>query len=210
MVMLVPQATTWIAPPPSRGEQNGHLTSLGRCAQLPRAIAGGRVEDPRTRVGLGSVATTPCRPRRQNRRRWPTCAIPRSLRSSAVRCGSTSAEMSRSAKSWAYCSRPICRSRPRRSCQSPGRCRFGGAGGEGAPGPGFRAGAGEGNRTLVCSLGSCRSTIELHPRGGGSRCLPQRGQAAQSGDPLASGCVNRLYARYRSGDLRCLAPSIPT
>ena len=26
-------------------------------------------------------------------------------------------------------------------------------------------GAGEGNRTLVCSLGSCRSTIELHPRG---------------------------------------------
>ena len=24
-------------------------------------------------------------------------------------------------------------------------------------------GAGEGNRTLVCSLGSCRSTIELHP-----------------------------------------------
>ena len=26
-------------------------------------------------------------------------------------------------------------------------------------------GAGEGNRTLVCSLGSCRSTIELHPLG---------------------------------------------
>jgi hypothetical protein len=26
-------------------------------------------------------------------------------------------------------------------------------------------GAGEGNRTLVCSLGSCRSTIELRPRG---------------------------------------------
>jgi hypothetical protein len=26
-----------------------------------------------------------------------------------------------------------------------------------------RPGAGEGNRTLVCSLGSCRSTIELHP-----------------------------------------------
>src|SRR5690348_18447673 len=25
------------------------------------------------------------------------------------------------------------------------------------------AGAGEGNRTLVCSLGSCRSTIELRP-----------------------------------------------
>ena len=27
-----------------------------------------------------------------------------------------------------------------------------------------RGGAGEGNRTLVCSLGSCRSAIELHPR----------------------------------------------
>ncbi len=26
------------------------------------------------------------------------------------------------------------------------------------------SGAGEGDRTLVCSLGSCRSTIELHPR----------------------------------------------
>ena len=28
-----------------------------------------------------------------------------------------------------------------------------------------QTGAGEGNRTPVCSLGSCRSTIELHPRG---------------------------------------------
>src|ERR1019366_6622188 len=28
---------------------------------------------------------------------------------------------------------------------------------------GAKAGAGEGNRTLVCSLGSCRSTIELRP-----------------------------------------------
>jgi hypothetical protein len=27
-----------------------------------------------------------------------------------------------------------------------------------------KAGAGEGNRTLVCSLGSCRSTIELRPQ----------------------------------------------
>ena len=26
-------------------------------------------------------------------------------------------------------------------------------------------GAGDGDRTHVCSLGSCRSTIELHPRG---------------------------------------------
>ena len=30
-------------------------------------------------------------------------------------------------------------------------------------------GAGEGNRTLVCSLGSCRSTIELHPQNAGGR-----------------------------------------
>ena len=34
------------------------------------------------------------------------------------------------------------------------------------PAAGEMAGAGEGNRTLVCSLGSCRSTIELHPRRG--------------------------------------------
>jgi hypothetical protein len=27
-----------------------------------------------------------------------------------------------------------------------------------------KIGAGDGNRTHVCSLGSCRSTIELHPR----------------------------------------------
>src|SRR3954453_19484078 len=35
----------------------------------------------------------------------------------------------------------------------------------GSDGAGFhREKAGEGNRTPVCSLGSCRSTIELHPR----------------------------------------------
>lgn|GEM_PF-6261720 len=28
-----------------------------------------------------------------------------------------------------------------------------------------KSGAGEGDRTLVCSLGSYRSTIELHPLG---------------------------------------------
>jgi hypothetical protein len=32
--------------------------------------------------------------------------------------------------------------------------------------------AGEGNRTLVCSLGSCRSTIELHPHVSCSGSLP--------------------------------------
>ena len=37
-------------------------------------------------------------------------------------------------------------------------------------------GAGEGNRTLVCSLEGCRSTIELHPQGlavAGPEALPQ-------------------------------------
>jgi len=54
------------------------------------------------------------------------------------------------------------------------------------------SGAGEGNRTLVCSLGSCRSTIELHPRrrrilrrftaGGAAR--PSRWESpASMGDP---------------------------
>ena len=41
---------------------------------------------------------------------------------------------------------------------------------------GARAGAGEGNRTLVCSLEGCRSTIELHPQGlavAGPEALPQ-------------------------------------
>src|SRR5215469_13760706 len=35
-------------------------------------------------------------------------------------------------------------------------------------------GAGEGNRTLVCSLGSCRSTIELRPRSAGCVLLISR------------------------------------
>ena len=46
--------------------------------------------------------------------------------------------------SWHYPALPICIT----------YCKYGG----------IIAGAGEGNRTLVCSLGSCRSTIELRPR----------------------------------------------
>src|SRR5205823_2107591 len=42
------------------------------------------------------------------------------------------------------------------------RARLQGSGRHGTDG---RAGAGEGDRTLVCSLGSCRSTIELRPLG---------------------------------------------
>ena len=34
-------------------------------------------------------------------------------------------------------------------------------------------GAGDGNRTHVCSLGSCRSTIELHPRFGACTIPPE-------------------------------------
>ena len=37
---------------------------------------------------------------------------------------------------------------------------------------GLSAGAGGGNRTLVCSLGSCRSTIELRPQTGGLSPFP--------------------------------------
>src|SRR5215469_12952234 len=39
-------------------------------------------------------------------------------------------------------------------------------------------GAGEGNRTLVCSLGSCRSTIELRPRRSTIAKGPRTGQAS--------------------------------
>src|SRR5215472_14976596 len=38
-------------------------------------------------------------------------------------------------------------------------------------------GAGEGNRTLVCSLGSCRSTIELRPR---TRTIPNGSRTPQA------------------------------
>jgi hypothetical protein len=43
-------------------------------------------------------------------------------------------------------------------------------------------GAGEGNRTLVCSLGSCRSTIELHPRPVRRPDIKRAGGSAQSAD----------------------------
>ncbi len=46
------------------------------------------------------------------------------------------------------------------------------------------SGAGEGNRTLVCSLGSCRSTIELHPRG---RSFTRFSPSMQFGRRLCSG-----------------------
>src|SRR6266478_9579034 len=38
-------------------------------------------------------------------------------------------------------------------------------------------GAGEGNRTLVCSLGSCRSAIELRPRNQCSTLVSENSQA---------------------------------
>ena len=41
-----------------------------------------------------------------------------------------------------------------------------------------KSGAGEGNRTLVFSLGSCCSTIELHPRRALDRSLARRCQEA--------------------------------
>src|SRR6185312_11532631 len=50
---------------------------------------------------------------------------------------------------------------------------------------GKKVGAGEGNRTLVCSLGSCRSTIELRPRRQGlstafAKCQASRGRAGDA------------------------------
>src|SRR6185312_16336904 len=47
-------------------------------------------------------------------------------------------------------------------------------------------GAGEGNRTLVCSLGSCRSTIELRPRA-----------------PRIANAIRGQQARFHQ-DLKCL------
>jgi hypothetical protein len=44
-----------------------------------------------------------------------------------------------------------------------------------------KAGAGEGNRTLVCSLGSCRSTIELRPRAATIANAGSRRQARSRG-----------------------------
>jgi hypothetical protein len=52
--------------------------------------------------------------------------------------------------------------RQRRSWQSPGQ-------GSCFPELGFLVGAGEGNRTLMTSLEGWGSTIELRPRGGGTR-----------------------------------------
>src|SRR5690606_18682414 len=45
------------------------------------------------------------------------------------------------------------------------------------------SGAGEGNRTLVCSLGSCRSTIELRPR---CFILPRRRVAMSSSGSMSA------------------------
>ncbi len=51
-------------------------------------------------------------------------------------------------------------------CSKDGKQRKGRTGSVGWGGGPFvgKCGAGEGNRTLVCSLGSCRSTIELRPQ----------------------------------------------
>src|SRR6266536_110977 len=47
-------------------------------------------------------------------------------------------------------------------------------------------GAGEGNRTLVCSLGSCRSTIELRPQINDLACIARHfgGHLVDSHRPL--------------------------
>src|SRR5258706_5915136 len=45
-----------------------------------------------------------------------------------------------------------------------------------------KTGAGDGNRTHVCSLGSCRSTIELHPQ-------PLRDSTREVGFKVAADCA---------------------
>ena len=58
--------------------------------------------------------------------------------------------------------------------------------------PAHKAGAGEGNRTLVCSLGSCRSTIELRPR---TRTIPNGLRTPQARS--ASGQVLKCFESFR-------------
>ena len=65
------------------------------------------------------------------------------------------------------------------------------------------AGAGEGNRTLVCSLGSCRSTIELRPPLGEFlrpilRSVNNRGASAGSGECQAANRSETISSRLRS------------
>ena len=63
-------------------------------------------------------------------------------------------------------------------------------------------GAGEGNRTLVCSLGSCRSTIELRPHSGCSRT----GRRTQYQNCSVQATAKTAPARSRSGCERLLNP----
>src|SRR6476646_8175613 len=59
-------------------------------------------------------------------------------------------------------------------------------------------GAGEGNRTLVCSLGSCRSTIELRPHA----ATIAKGERARQGNDALARCV----ARRKRNDCAQLQP----
>jgi hypothetical protein len=67
-------------------------------------------------------------------------------------------------------------------------------------------GAGEGNRTLVCSLGSCRSTIELHPRRGSYRKPGLSAQSARARPVRAEAwehpCITLLLHQRRCCSLR--------
>ena len=64
-------------------------------------------------------------------------------------------------------------------------------------------GAGEGNRTLVCSLGSCRSTIELHPLCPGREdALAPRGDSTSSPPDAIDRPVMRQITRWKSARFR--------
>ena len=62
-------------------------------------------------------------------------------------------------------------------------------------------GAGEGNRTLVCSLGSCRSTIELRPR---SPLMISRPRAIRQ----AFRSPSRFTVNFRKFRIRALKPAL--
>ncbi len=76
---------------------------------------------------------------------------------------------------------------------------FPGAGGKSRSAEGAKAGAGEGNRTLVISLEGCCSTIELHPQTAG--ILPEGWPANRSrrAAKVGGGGRTRTYEGIASG-----------
>src|SRR5690606_36241589 len=69
-------------------------------------------------------------------------------------------------------------------------------------------GAGEGNRTLVVSLGSFCSTIELHPRAVSGLCrLPARRSILQRADSRIVSIATKVEVLATCGRLEIFSPS---